>query len=265
MNRDEAAALFDGWDEALIWSCLQGHMGTLVMSADGEPNAACVSIGDFCFFAGEPTAALLNTAHGRQLLVPQNDAWAALIEQFFGGRAKRFLRYAIKKEPDVFDRQRLAAFAGALGSDYTLRAFDAEIFKLARAEAWSSDLCAQFSDFEDYRRRGIGAVILQGGTLVAGASPYAVYDGGIEIEIDTRPACRHRGLATVCGAKLILDCLARGLYPSWDAHNLHSLALAEKLGYHLSHPYPTYELTGGADTARPCPGPERQRGIEDEN
>ena len=39
---------------------------------------------------------------------------------------------------------------------------------------------------------------------MAGASSYTVYDGGIEIEIDTRPDVRRLGLALACGARLIL-------------------------------------------------------------
>lgn len=35
---------------------------------------------------------------------------------------------------------------------------------------------------------------------------------------------RGRGLSTECGAALILKCLRRGLYPSWDAHDLRSVA-----------------------------------------
>ena len=53
---------------------------------------------------------------------------------------------------------------------------------------------------------------------------------------------RNRGLASACGAALILECLERGLYPSWDAHTEISAALAEKLGYHVSHPYVVYEV-----------------------
>ena len=55
--------------------------------------------------------------------------------------------------------------------------------------------------------------------------------------IDTRENHRRRGLAYVCGARLILECLDRGLYPSWDAQNKASVALAEKLGYHYSPMY----------------------------
>ena len=56
------------------------------------------------------------------------------------------------------------------------------------------------------------------------------------------PPMRNRGLASACGAALILECLERGLYPSWDAHTEISAALAEKLGYHVSHPYVVYEV-----------------------
>lgn len=43
-------------------------------------------------------------------------------------------------------------------------------------------------------------------------------------------------------AKLILECLEREKYPSWDAINLRSVALAEKLGYHRDKEYDTYEM-----------------------
>ena len=90
---------------------------------------------------------------------------------------------------------------------------------------------------------GLGVAVFYQGELVAGASSYSVYDKGIEIEIDTREDHRRKGLAYACGAKLILECLDRDLYPSWDAQNPWSLALAEKLGYHFSHEYVAYEVT----------------------
>lgn len=74
-------------------------------------------------------------------------------------------------------------------------------------------------------RRSLGVGALYRGQLVSGASSYAVADSAIEIEIDTRP-----------------DFQNRGLYPSWDAHGLRSVHLAEKLGYRLSHPYTVYLL-----------------------
>lgn len=80
--------------------------------------------------------------------------------------------------------------------------------------------------------------------MVSGASSYTVYRGGIEIEIDTRIDYRRQGLALACGAKLIMECLKRGLYPSWDAQNPGSVALSQKLGYHFDREYPVYEING---------------------
>ena len=77
---------------------------------------------------------------------------------------------------------------------------------------------------------------------MAGAASYSRYRGGIEVEVDTHPACQGQGLATAASAALLLACLDRGLYPSWDAHTRQSLALAEKLGYRYSHAYPAYEV-----------------------
>ena len=81
--------------------------------------------------------------------------------------------------------------------------------------------------------------------MVSGASSYSGYCGGIEIEVDTREDYRRRGLAFICGAKLILDCLEREWYPSWDAQNPWSAALAKKLGYRFSHTYAAYEIYEG--------------------
>ena len=107
-------------------------------------------------------------------------------------------------------------------------------------EEWAWDLCGCFAGASDFLERGLGFVVTHNGMLVAGASSYAACDRAIEIEIDTRPDFRRLGLASACGARLILECLTRGIYPGWDAHDGRSLALAEKLGYRLDHPYTAY-------------------------
>ena len=102
---------------------------------------------------------------------------------------------------------------------------------------------AQFPTEGDYARLGLGVAVVRQGELVRGPPPDARYRTGIEIEVDTRPDCRRQGLATAASAALLLRCLDRGLYPSWDAHTPTSLALAEKLGYGFSHRYVAYEIT----------------------
>ena len=163
-----------------------------------------------------------------------------MIEQVYGDRAVRETRYAILKEPDVFDREKLARFAASLPAGYEMREITEELVPVLLAEVWSKDFCSAFESPADCCRRGVGYVALWDGAPVAGAGSYCVYRGGIEIEIDTRADHRRKGLAAACGARLILECLDRGLYPSWDAIDLRSAALAEKLGYHRGEAYVTY-------------------------
>lgn len=233
------APLFDGWEETMIWSCLQGSMGR--WTANGAGTAAMIQNGDFCFFAGEPDEGLIRAARG-PILTPQNSAWASAIEAALGPRVRRELRYAIRKEPEDFCREKLAAYAAAVPPGYTLKRMDKAMVPALLAEDWSRDFCSNFDSPADFARRGVGVAAVWKGVPVAGAASYTVYRGGIEIEIDTRPDHRGCGLATACGAALILACLDRRLYPSWDAADLRSVHLAEKLGYRRGEPYPVYRI-----------------------
>ena len=164
-----------------------------------------------------------------------------MIEEVLGNEAKKTVRYAIKKEPDVFDREKLRAFAETVPVGCELQMMDEELFRFCGETKWCKDWVSQYKNYTEYQKCGLGAVLLKDGEPVSGASSYCGYLGGIEIEIDTRSDYRRRGFACICGAKLILECLKRGLYPSWDAQNKQSVALAEKLGYHFDHEYTVYE------------------------
>lgn len=237
--------MFENWDETMIWSCLQGVMGEIY--ANDAEHAAVAVLGDFAFCAGKPDEALLQRVHEsceRQfmIVVPQNEAWDICMQKYYGAHAKRVLRYACKKEKDIFDVPKLKQAAVQLPEGYELKPLDEHAYALCQGDHWAKDLVSQFGDYDTYERLGLGVVAYHKKELVAGASSYSRYEEGIEIEIDTRKDHRRKGLAYACGAKLILNCLERGLYPSWDAQNRWSLALAEKLGYHFSHTYTAYEI-----------------------
>lgn len=248
LNQPQAAAtLFENWQETLIWSCLQGVMGNIYADNEDAPISAMAMLGDFAFLAGEANGelALYKPETCKQdfmIMVPRSEAWAQMLEACYGEQAKKVTRYAIKKEGDVFDKEALKKAVAMLSDGYKLQMINKEIFLKCRELPWSRDLVSQYADYETYHRLGLGVVALKDGEPVAGASSYASYNGGIEIEIDTREDERRKGLAYACGAKLILECLERGLYPSWDAQNKGSVALAEKLGYHFDHEYTAYEI-----------------------
>ena len=245
-DTENASPLFAGWEETLIWSCLDGLMGCIYGDHPLFPQSAVAVLGDFSFFAGKPSRELVFMDHHRtySILVPQTEEWEALILDAFGDRAAVITRYATKKEPDVFDTEYLKRAASSLPAGYTLCRIDEPIYRMCLSQAWSRDLAAQFGTYEQYRRLGLGVAVRKGSSLLAGASSYSRYSKGIELEIDTREDCRRQGLAFACGAGLILECLRQGLYPSWDAHTEISLHLAEKLGYHFSHAYTAVEVWG---------------------
>ena len=249
INTEKGKELFEGWEETLIWSCMQGVMGEIYADDALNPASAMAILGDFVFFAGEPDEEMIlykpDWCHNEFIImVPQNDAWATLIEKHYQEKAKKVSRYAIKKEPDVFDKEKLERIVASLPEEYELRLIDREIYEICQKMEWSRFWVALYRDYEEFQKLGLGVAILKDGELVAGASSYSSYKEGIEIEIDTNEPYRRKGLATVCGARLILECLERNLYPSWDAQNLWSVALAKKLGYHYSHSYTAYEIRG---------------------
>ena len=238
---------FDGWEETLIWSCLHEYMGSAWADSVDKPSSAQIVTADFCFFAGEPNEELVRNKPAEYksdfvIMVPQSDKWAALIESIYGENARKVTRYAIKKEKNIFDTEKLKALAASASGEYDIKRIDEETYKLALENSWSKDLCSQFKDYGHFSEKGLGYAAFYNGELVSGASSYTVYSEGIEIEIDTRHDHRRKGLACACGASLILECLARGLYPSWDAQNKTSVALAEKLGYHFEKEYHAYEV-----------------------
>lgn len=242
-----AAPLFQGWQETLIWSCLQGIMGKVYVDSVEHPVSAMAVLGDFCFLAGKPDQefVLSEQSAGRQgfmIMVPADQGWESAIEEGLGRQAKKVVRYAIKKEPGIFDEEKLLAIVEGLPDGYTLQMMDEKLFLYCRETAWCRDFVLQYENYTQYQKYGLGAVVLKDGVPVSGASSYSGYIGGIEIEVDTREDHRRRGLASVCGARLILECLKRDWYPSWDAQNKWSVALAEKLGYHFDREYAAYEV-----------------------
>lgn len=104
------------------------------------------------------------------------------------------------------------------------------------------DFVSSFANKKQYLDLGRGIVILKDDKIVSGASSYTRYKEGIEIEVDTVESERRNHLATIACSALILRCLKENLYPSWDAQNINSVRLAEKLGYEFDHEYIAYEV-----------------------
>ncbi|BCN30623.1 GNAT family N-acetyltransferase [Anaeromicropila herbilytica] len=246
------APLFEGWEETMIWSCLDGCMGQAWADQIEHPSIALIIVSDFGFLAGDVdsveasvVASYIPDYYERLILVPKDAECGKLIQKVYASRSDRsitsFQRYALKKEKDAFNREHLQSYVDALPKEYQILPIDKEIFQVIKCEDWSYDLVSAFSSFEDYlEKAAVGYVVIKDSKIVSGVSTYTYYKGGVEIEIDTHPEYRRRGLGIACAARFILECISRDLYPSWDAANKGSLDLAIKLGYHFDKEYTAY-------------------------
>ena len=234
--------IFEGWNETLIYSCLQKVMGKIFVTDSDSPASAMAYVGCFAFYAGVPDRELVMAKpKGFVIMTPQNKEWEDCIEACFPA-AKKVTRYAIKKDTQ-FDLPFLRSLVKNLPEGYELKEIDNEIYDLCLTDPVTRDFVSSFESKEKYLEIGRGMVVMKSGRIVSGASSYTRYNEGIEIEVDTVPEERRKGLASVVCAALILRCLDEGLYPSWDAQNMNSVHLAEKLGYEFDHEYTAYEVS----------------------
>ena len=173
--------IFDGWNETLIYSCVQKVMGKIIVTDIDNPKSAVAFVGCFGFCAGEPEKELVsNKPAGLAILIPQNDAWAELIEVCFP-TSKRVKRYAIKKNT-IFNEEVLRKNVCLLPEGYELKKIDADVYDKCLDSPVSADFVSAFESKEKYLSIGRGIVITKNNKIVAGASSYTRYEEGIEID-----------------------------------------------------------------------------------
>ena len=240
-DTSKVKALFDGWRDSVIYSCLQKTMGKIFVTDLNEPKSALAYAGHFGFFAGLPDRELVdNKPKGPATFIPQNAAWATLIEESCPD-ANKVTRYAIKKDTR-FDRDALRKNLTSLPPQYALKAIDGELYDKCLENSGTAHFVASFSDKEAFLKHGKGFVVVKNGKIVSGASSYSYYNEGIEITVSTVETERRKRLALIACSALILKCLDEGLYPNWDARNMNSVRLSEKLGYEFDKEYVAYEV-----------------------
>lgn len=105
-------------------SCLQGHIGTCLVGAEGK--CALAIVGDFGFLAGdastEDAKALANyipvgLANPGFIYVPQNETWERLLLDTHGENARLIIRYAIQEQTH-FLPETLKAYTETLPEGY---------------------------------------------------------------------------------------------------------------------------------------------------
>ena len=225
-----------------IDSVLEGRCGSLIVDTAAESGTAWILAPPFWLAAGPCDSAaarsLAETIEQFGGVVVADEDWLAAIEARCPDRTDRVSRTSF--ETSGLDRARLQGLATPRLPGLEVVRLDAELLSAACARI-SPDLLfsTSFGSAAAFERDGIGFCVLSDAQLVAAAASAFVSANAIEVQVNTRPDQRGRGLATLASAALLVSCLDNGLRPNWDTGNPVSQRLAERLGY---TPLPAYEM-----------------------
>lgn len=139
----------------------------------------------------------------------------------------------------------LARLSAHIAPDVELLTIDRLLAERLPADLDNDYFFENFHSLDDFLARGIGFCAVHNGLIVSAATSMARSNRAIDIEIKTAPAFRRQGLGTATGARLVLECLERGIEPRWLAANAVSETLALKLGYVRGEAYETYAIDEG--------------------
>ncbi|WP_394522260.1 GNAT family N-acetyltransferase [Lacrimispora sp. JR3] len=237
-------------DSVLPRGAAEGRMGRVWVPESGNPSFCLIQLGNFAYLfgicpKGEPSMELkeqllLQFSHG--FITPSDVRWAQWVEETFAGQFRIVSRYAMRKDRNHFSETALKEYTKISSPGLRIEKMDKELYQLAFQEEWSRDFCSNFDSAEDFLKNGLGFAVLDGDSLVSGCTACGISEGMIFVKVATRKEYRRRGLALACSASLILSCLEQGINPGWDADNIPSASLAEKLGYIFEKEYQVYEL-----------------------
>ena len=101
---------------------------------------------------------------------------------------------------------------------------------------------ALFESPEDFINKGAAFGVIENDSLKGIAYSSLVNSKAVEVSIYIVKKYRRLGMAIALGCALLKYCLEKNLHPNWDAANLESCRLAEKLGYTATETYDAFYL-----------------------
>ena len=104
-TREKLVTMFEDFNNVVLLSYLQGHMGTAWVNNLENPTVAQVTIGIFTFYAGDSNAKeteeLVRNIPDRMLVIVNSEDWKKRLETFYGRKIDKFLRYKFKRNAEV--------------------------------------------------------------------------------------------------------------------------------------------------------------------
>jgi GNAT superfamily N-acetyltransferase len=229
----------------LILTVLEGRWGLALADNEYTPHVGLLIHNPIAaFFGGNPklpiSRKLVQELTPPYMIYFEPEGWRDLLLQEWGERLVKRQRFDFSCKS--LDINRIRAFKKGVPEGVTIKRLNLDLTRRLNDDLMTDHHLLCYDSPTDFIRRGFGFCALSGERIVSCASSFTVCSEGIDIEINTHPDFRRRGLATVLAATLIEHCLECGIIPHWDAANPISFDLAEKLGYTLNETYDCYIL-----------------------
>ena len=218
-------------------SVLDGKMGQAYTNDCEEPTFAILLVRRYCFMSGNIDNRELNKVidkyNLKEYIIIPDDNIKLILESEYKG-INKFQRYSIKKETN-FDIDVLKKYINNYNKQYDFVEIDDKIANRIKKVSF-------ITITDDYRNNGIGYCCMHNDSIIGVASSNIFYDDGIEVNIKVKEDYRRMGIATTLASMLILKCIRENKKISWDAANLNSVSLAQKLGFEYDSKYDCYEF-----------------------
>ena len=239
--------MFKYTDDSVVKSFFEGIFGNAYCDNLDCPKSAVIAAGDFFFVAGNPDFAgeVMKLAKDKKMatFIPDSTDWFEPLNSC--GKKLLFLeRYQTEIPEGGFNVESLQKIKSMifLHDDLKLEPIDEKYYYRALEEEWSEAFVSNFKNYNEFFRHGFGYVITKDGKIISGTSTFSYHNNGVEIEVSTREDYRGKGLAKICSAAFILECINRKVEPSWDARNKASLAISRYMGFEFKGKYVAFEF-----------------------
>lgn len=236
-NLDKLRYLFNDIRFYMGNSVLDGKMGQAYANAINNPTFAMLLVRKYCFISGKINNYQLNQIIYKYnlkeyIIIPDDDIKYLLESEY--KNINKFQRYSIKKNTN-FDIEKLKKYTYNFNKELNFVRINNKISTRIKEENF-------INITDDYSNNGIGYCCMYNDIIIGVASSNIFYNNGIEVNIKVKEEYRRKGIATTLASLLILACLEENIKISWDAANLNSVSLAQKLGFEYHSKYDCYKF-----------------------
>lgn len=251
-NLDIIYSLYKNSENILVKMALEGKRGYILVTESENPSFYLIKMGNFVNLIGLPPRgeealrlrANLMMECADQFIIPENEAWEIWLEENLDCPYRKLNRYELKSEMEDLDIRVMDAYISALPEGFEIRHLGVREYEDALSEDWSDDFLKHYANVEEYLEKGLGYVIYHNDELVSGCSAYGFEEGYLEIEVITKMGYKRQGLGIAVLSMFLKKCMEMELYPRWDASRMHTVELAQRLGFTFVKQYRVYQIHG---------------------